>query len=301
MSSNVSSTTAEHAVIQRITALPFWQSAIDIQPLEGGITNKNYLVSCEHDKFVVRLGDDIPEHQILRFNEIAAGKAASEAGLSPAIRFHQTGVLIMDYVPGHALQAEHINEQARLEKIVQLLKGCHERVPHYLRGASIVFWVFHIVRDYAATLREGNSNYVDQLPQLLQTAQRLEKAAGPFDIVFGHNDLLPANILDDGNRLWLIDWEYGGFNTPLFDLGGLASNSDMQEPLERWMLEQYFESAVSDELWYRYQAMKCASLLRETLWSMVSEIHSDIDFDYASYTADNLTRLKSSLADFTHL
>ena len=50
----------------------------------------------------------------------------------------------------------------------------------------------------------------------------LEIATGPVELVVGHNDLLAANILDDGDQLWLIDWEYGGFNTPLFDLAGLA-------------------------------------------------------------------------------
>jgi thiamine kinase-like enzyme len=64
------------------------------------------------------------------------------------------------------------------------------------------------------------------------------------------------------------------------------------------MLEAYFEARVSDDLRRRYQAMKCASLLRETMWSMVSEIHSDIDFDYSSYTAENLRRFESTWQDF---
>lgn len=284
--------------IRRIAELPFWQSSVHIVPLEGGITNYNFLVTCDEDKFVARVGRDIPVHQIMRFNEIAAGKAASAAGLSPEILFHDSGILVMDYVPGYALEAEQIRDEQRLGRIIELIKKCHNDVPRHLRGASVVFWIFHIVRDYAATLTEGGSQHLGLLPHFLQTAQILENAAGPFDIVFGHNDLLPANILDDGDRLWLIDWEYGGFNTPLFDLGGLASNSELEEPLERWMLEQYFDRPLTDELWSRYLAMKCASLLRETMWSMVSEIHSTIDFDYSTYTAKNLARLNSSLDHF---
>ncbi len=287
--------------IERISALPYWRSSVDIAPLDGGITNHNFLVTCEDEKYVVRLGRDIPEHQIMRFNEIAAGKAASAAGLSPDIRFHDSGILVMDYVPSYALVAEQVREKQRLGQIIELIKKCHHDVPHHLRGASVVFWIFHIVRDYAATLSEGGSQHMALLPEFLQTAQILEQAAGPFDIVFGHNDLLPANILDDGNRLWLIDWEYGGFNTPLFDLGGLASNSELEEPLERWMLEQYFDMPLTQERWRRYQAMKCASLLRETMWSMVSEIHSSVDFDYSTYTVENLTRFNSSLDYFNHL
>ncbi|MFK7853656.1 MAG: phosphotransferase [Granulosicoccus sp.] len=290
---------SEH--VQRISRLPCWNTAVDVSPLEGGITNHNYLVSTNAKKYVVRLGCDIPEHQILRFNEIAAGKAAALAGISPEIIFHDEGVLVMDFVSGHALNAGHIQEQTRLGEIVKLLRTCHQDVPKHLRGASVVFWVFHIVRDYAATLSEGGSTHMQLLPSLLKNTETLEQAATPFDIVFGHNDLLPANIMDDGNRLWLIDWEYGGFNTPLFDLGGLASNSELEEPLERWMLEQYYQETLNDELWFRYQAMKCASLLRETMWSMVSEIHSSLDFDYAAYTDENLARFNQSFANFKRL
>jgi thiamine kinase-like enzyme len=126
----------------------------------------------------------------------------------------------------------------------------------------------------------------------------LEEAAGPFEIAFGHNDLLAANFLDDGKRLWLIDWDYAGFNTPLFDLGGLASNNELSEAAERTMLETYFDRPLTDNLSRRYTAMKCASLLRETLWSMISEIHSTIDFDYAGYTAENLARFERAYQAF---
>jgi thiamine kinase-like enzyme len=287
--------------IDTISALSFWQSAIDIAPLAGGITNRNFIVSGEQGRFVVRLGDDIPVHQILRFNEVAAGTAAHIAGLSPAIRHHQPGVLVMDYIDSRALTAEQVREPQQLGRIIELMQRCHREIPRHLRGASVVFWVFHVLRDYAATLRDGDSRYCDRLPTLLATAEQLEKAAGPFDIVFGHNDLLPANILDDGDRLWLIDWEYAGFNSPLFDLGGLASNNELSEAQERWMLEQYFDSAINDTRWRQYQAMKCASLLRETMWSMVSEIHSALDFDYSVYTAENLGRYEQCLNQFNAL
>jgi len=135
---------------------------------------------------------------------------------------------------------------------------------------------------------------VTLLPELLKISEHLEQAAGPFDIVFGHNDLLAANIMDDGARLWLIDWDYAGFNTPLFDLGGLASNNGLTEAQETQMLELYFEKPLTDDLLHRYGAMKCASLLRETMWSMVSEITSPLDIDFAAYTAENLTRFQTA-------
>jgi thiamine kinase-like enzyme len=181
---------------------------------------------------------------------------------------------------------------------VPLVARCHRELPKHLRGAVLAFWVFHVIRDYGWTLKEGNSPHATLLPALAELAGRLEQAVGPVEIVFGHNDLLPANFIDDGSRLWLIDWDYAGFNSPLFDLGGLASNNGLSAEQETWMLETYFERPVDDALRRRYQAMKCASLLRETLWSMVSEIHSGIDFDYAAYTAENLARFQSAVKEF---
>ena len=145
---------------------------------------------------------------------------------------------------------------------------------------------------------DGDSAHLARLPDLMHAADVLRAAVGPIEVVFGHNDLLSANFMDDGERLWLIDWDYAGFNSPLFDLGGLASNNGLIEPQERWLLETYFETALTDALWHRYQAMKCASLLRETMWSMVSEIHSKLDFDYPAYTRENLARFEAAFDAF---
>jgi hypothetical protein len=63
-------------------------------------------------------------------------------------------------------------------------------------------------------------------------------------------------------------------------------------------MELYYDRPADENLRRRYQAMKCASLLRETLWSMVSETHSTIDFDYAGYTAKNLLRFEHAFDRF---
>ena len=86
------------------------------------------------------------------------------------------------------------------------------------------------------------------LPELLEKSTKLEIVSAPFDIVFSHNDLLPANFIQDNDQIWLIDWEYAGFNTPLFDLGGLASNNELTEKEEKNLLENYFEKKLSSEL-----------------------------------------------------
>jgi len=282
----------------RIQSLDIWRGPIDIAPLVGGITNRNYLVCNGGRRFVVRLGSDIPVHHISRANEVAASRAAHAAGLSPAVIHHQPGIMLLDYIDAKPLSAEDIRRPAMMARVVRLVRSCHRDVGRHFRGSAAIFWVFHVVRDYAAALEAGGSRHTPLLRSFLDIAEQLEQEAGPFEIAFGHNDLLAANFLDDGERLWLIDWDYAGFNTPLFDLGGLASNNEFSEAQEAAMLEAYFEAPVSDDLNRRYQAMKCASLLRETMWSMVSEIHSDIDFDYSSYTSENLRRFEAAWQNF---
>ena len=181
-----------------------------------------------------------------------------------------------------------------LARILPLLRRCHAEVGRHLEGPAPLFWVFHVCRDYARTLERGRSRMLSELPRLMAMNDRLEALVGEVRLVFGHNDLLAANILDDGRRLWLLDWEYAGFNSPLFDLGGLASNNEFDASLEAELLERYFGRAPDAGLLRRYGAMKCASLLRETLWSMVSEVHSTLDFDFQAYTAENLRRFEAA-------
>lgn len=284
--------------LEKLINLDFWNGPITATELSGGITNVNYLVDDGSKKYVARLGEDIPVHQVMRFNELAASKAAHAAGISPAVRHHGPGVLVLDFVKSKTLTAEDVRVQSTLERILPLVKCCHQDIPKHVRGSILMFWVFHVVRDYAATLHDANSSHSAILPELLDVNAKLEAASSPTEIVFGHNDLLPANFLDDGERLWLIDWDYAGFNSPLFDLGGLASNNGLSSAQETWLLENYFEQPVSDALLLRYNAMKCASLLRETMWSMVSEIHSDIQFDYAAYTQENLANFRNAYSNF---
>jgi thiamine kinase-like enzyme len=85
----------------------------------------------------------------------------------------------------------------------------------------------------------------------------------------------------------------------LFDLGGLASNSELSSDQEISLLEAYYASDADSGLVERFEAMKCASLLRETLWSMTSEIHSSLDVDFAAYTAENLARFEAAYGSFS--
>ncbi len=277
-------------ILTRIKALPIWQGDITTTPLGGGRTNLNFTVSDNSGKYVVRLGEDIPAHHVMRFNELAASRAAHAAGLSPEVVFAASGLTVIRHIDSKTLGESDIGHPQYLPRVVELMRRCHHDIPRHLRGPALVFWVFHVIRDYAATLQDHASPHAARLPEFLAIAAALEAAIGPIELVFGHNDMMAANILDDGQRLWLIDWDYAGFNAPLFDLGGLASNNQLTPAQESEMLGIYYGKPADATLWRRYHAMKCAALLRETMWSMVSEAISALDIDYAAYTAENLTR-----------
>jgi thiamine kinase-like enzyme len=283
---------------RKAEALACWRGPVDPQPLGGGISNHNFLVEDAGARFFVRIGEDFLVHNVLRRFELAASRAAHAAGVSPEVFYAEPGAMVFRHVEGRALAPKDIRDPAMLARIVPLLRTVHGAIPTHFRGPTPIFWVFQVLRDYAARLAEDGHRLTAELPRYLAAASRLERAVGPVEIVFGHNDLLAANLIDDGDRLWLVDWEYAGFNSPLFDLGGLASNNELSPALEDRLLELYFEAPVTDELRWRYHAMKCASLLREAMWSMVSEIHLTIDFDYEAYTAENLARFERAYRPF---
>jgi thiamine kinase-like enzyme len=282
----------------RVAELAIWFGHVDPLPLAGGITNQNFTVEDRGRRYVVRVGSDILVHGVVRANELAASRAAHLAGLSPCVVHAEPGIVVFDFIEGRTYTAEDVRNPANLERLVDIVRRCHREIPQYLRGPAAMFWVFHVVRDYARTLSEGASRHIPLLRDLLARAARLEAAVGPIEVVFGHNDLLAANFIDDGRRLWLVDWEYAGFNSPLFDLGGLASNSELSPEQAERTLSLYFGKPVDDQLRRRAAAMTAASLLRETMWSMVSGIHSTVDFDYAAYTAENLRRFEAAYATY---
>lgn len=282
--------------IDRVRGLSFWAGPVDPAPIGGGITNRNFLVEDAGKKFVVRMGEDIPAHNIMRFNELAAARAAEAASVSPAVRHVEPGLMVIDFIEAKTFSEADV--RAELPRVVELLKRSHREVTRRLEGPALGFWVFHILRNYIHWLGARDLRSATELARYSAVTEQLEKTLGPTEIVFAHNDLLPANFLDDGARLWLIDWDYAGFNTPMFDLGGLASNNSLDAAERDRMLALYFDREPDDAMRLKLQAMVVASLLRESLWSMVSETTSDIEFDYRAYTAENLSRFDRAIGEF---
>jgi thiamine kinase-like enzyme len=278
----------------RIRALPCWKGGIAIEPLRGGLSNESYVVTDGAGKHVVRIGKDYPFHHVLREREIMTARAAHAAGFAPQLEYAERGIMVSTFVKARTCTAADI--RARPEQIAELIRSFHEQMPRHVSGPGFMFWVFHVIRDYARVLDQSASRMTGELPGYLHLAEELERAQTPLPIVFAHNDLLPSNILDEGGRLWLVDFEYAGFNTAMFDLAGAASNAQMSDEESERLLTAYFGHAPDEALLRAHMAMQCASLLREAMWGMVSELNLEAPgVDYAAYAQENLARLGALL------
>jgi thiamine kinase-like enzyme len=274
-------------LLGKATRLACWRGPVELEPLKGGLTNISFVATCRGEKFVVRCGEDIPVHHVFRDRERAASVAGFEAGLSPEIIHVEPGIMVLRFIEGRTLGGDNL--RANIGRLVPLLKDCHTKVGRHVRGAVNAFWVFQVIRDYVTL--------IDADPRYLDVADRLEQVQVPLPIVFGHHDLLPGNFIDDGRKIWLIDWEYGGFGTAMFDLANLSSNGAFDEAEDAALLDAYFEGRVADDLRRAFAAMKAASTLREALWAMVSDVHLRTPgVDYQAHARDYLARFDRLMA-----
>ncbi len=281
----------------RIAGLPCWRGRVAVEPLAGGLTNRNFLVREGRERYVVRLGEDMPVHNIVRAHEVAASRAAAALGIAPEVVHAEPGVLVLRHIDGRTLTGEDVRRPEMLERLVPVLKRCHAEMPRRIAGPVATFQVFRILDSYAAILRRDAFPHTPGLPRLRECAATLEREVGLAAPVFCHNDLLAANFIDDGARVWLIDWEYAGWNDPLFDLANLASNNELAPAQARALIGAYF-GLRDGGLERRFAAMACASLLREAMWGMVARIHSTLEHDFSGYTATQLERFERAYGAF---
>ena len=285
----------ESSKLARIQGLPFWQGALTIKPLKGGISNESWLVSDNVKTYVVRFGEDYPFHHVNRAHEAMVASAAYKAGFAPELIHFEQGMMVSQFLNAQTFNAALVKEN--LEEVATLVRNFHQAMPNHVIGRAQVFWVFHVIRDYARMLNAGYSRHAPVLTTLLSDAKTLEAVQVPLPIIYAHNDLLPANFLKSDNRLWLIDFEYAGFSTAMFDLAGLSSNAGFDDEQSKQLLVLYFNATPNAALVQSLAAMQCASLLREALWSMVSELYlAAPGVDYAAYTQDQLSSYRAKLA-----
>jgi thiamine kinase-like enzyme len=270
-----------------------------VRPLEGGITNRNFLVHFGGDEYVVRLpGKDTNLLGIDREAERLATKQAAQLGIGPkvAAMFEDPSCLVTCFVEGRVLTSAELREPEALAEVAQGLRAFHES------GLELPteFQVYDVVRDYAdvAQARGG------ELPEAFHSA--LERAGEIVGAVRdhpehqprpNHNDLLAANFLQAPERIVIVDWEYAGMGDAFFDLGNFAVNNELSEPDEERLLEAYFGEPASARRSAALKLFRFMSDFREAMWGVVQTSVSGLDFDFPGYADKHFKRLTETGGD----
>jgi thiamine kinase-like enzyme len=284
----------EKELIDRLRKLGLIHRPFSIDRISGGLSNHNFAVRSDGQTYFVRLCQELPLLGIDRRNEMVCHQAASLRGLAPEIVHHERGLLITQFVDGRTLDAAAVRDPARLARVAALLGHLHEGWDQ-VTGEVLYFCGFQTVRTYARTAARIQAALPRDINQILDDITLLSRRVAPFRPVLCHNDMLPANLIDDGKRLWLLDWEYSGAGHPLFDLAHVSTTTSLSLEQQSALLAAYpgpLPTAALAEL----QIFRVVALLRESLWSTIQTVVSNIEFDYARYAADNLEAYRATRA-----
>jgi thiamine kinase-like enzyme len=284
-----SSLAEEDALLAAVLrAVPDLRGATTTTSLSGGITNRNYRVDTPHGAFVVRIGSaGAGALGIDRAHEHAASLAAMQAGVGADViaYFPPLRAIVTRFLDGRVLSPDDVRDPGVLRRVALAVRQIHHGAP--IPGA---FSPFDTVRDYHTKALAHGVAIPESMPAALERLAQIELEIGPVtDPCPCHNDLLPANFIDDGERTRIIDWEYAGMGDRFFDLGNLAVNSQLDAAGERALLEIYFGHASEDHL-RRLRLMRLASDMRESLWGFLQAGVSSLDFDFLSYGRTHLER-----------
>jgi thiamine kinase-like enzyme len=277
----------ERQLIRRLRRLEFCRGPLDVEPIAGGITNQNFVVRVGGQAYVARLSQQRPLLGIDRRNEVVCHQAASARGLAPAVVHHQEGLLVTRFVQGRTLGPADVRSPAVIERLAERLRRLHEGWDA-LTGEILYFCPFQAIRTYAESAARLRADEPDDLEPMLDDARRLARRIAPFRPVLCHNDLMTANLIDDGRRLWVVDWEYAGVGHPLFDLANASANATFSDDQDQALLAAYrTRGPVDPRDLAELRIFKAVSFLRDALWAVIQTVASDIDFDYRRYAAEN--------------
>ena len=266
--------------------------SLRIEPLGGGITNHNFKVSLEGDEaFVLRIGGkDTDLLGIERRAEHEAALAAAQVGTGPEVVAFLDGVLVTRYVDGEPFPADRMRTPAGISRAVAALQPFHAAPP-----ISARFDCFRVVETYAATAAERGVPVPSAYDRARELAERIEQARGPRPLQPCHNDLLNANFILDGERLWIVDWEYAGMGDVFFDLANFSVNHELGTDEDDELLLRYFgERRDADAA--SLAVMRFMSDFREAMWGVVQQAISELDFDFADYAHKHFERLERTAA-----
>ncbi len=254
---------------------------VEVEPLGGGITNHNFKVAVGAETLVLRIGGkDTGLLGIDREHEHEAAVLAAELGIGPEVACFADGLLVTRFVEGEVGRADPALAGTLLERL------------HGAKPVASRFDSFRVVETYAETATAHGLKVAEDFERAHELARQIEARRAGASLVTCHNDLLAANFIDDGERLWIVDWEYAGMGDPFFDLANFSVNNGLDDEGERTLLESYGSTDTR-----ALTLMRFMSDFREAMWGVVQQAISELDFDFEAYTEEHFERLERTAAE----
>jgi thiamine kinase-like enzyme len=265
----------------------------ELQPLHGGITNRNYRVQLGGEEYVLRAhGARTHLLGIDRDAERRANECAADLGIAPPVAASLPGWLVTRYVPCRALESTEV--ALRADEIARALRAFHDC------GAQLGhrFWVPELLQAYERELRARGAEPGEDFARAVAVARRIERALPLSDARPCHNDLLAGNIICEPQtgRVMLVDWEYAGMGHRLFDLGNLAVNNDFDEDAEQRLLGAYLDRPPDAGARAAMKLMRVLSDVREAAWGILQAHISTLEFDFRAYARAHFERSNAAVA-----
>jgi thiamine kinase-like enzyme len=262
---------------------------IFIEPLSGGLTNTNYKVEVDGIPHFVRVpGESTELLAIDRNNEVHNTKAASQAGVAPRVLYHvpEYNAMVLEFLNGKTMSKDSLNQPGMPTRMAQAIKRLHAG-PRFFSD----FNMFRLTEYYLSLCRERGIKIPDGYDERMDTVKRIEQAMNvkPLPTVPCNNDLLAENYIDDGNQLWLIDYEYSGNNDPTFELGNTCQEMEFDDGKIAEVCAAYFGEARADMI----ARMKLNMIMSDVgwgLWAAIQAKISTIDFDFWGWAIERWGR-----------
>jgi thiamine kinase-like enzyme len=266
--------------------------------LSGGITNRNFLIHVggAPQRYVVRLaGNDTHLLGISREVEHAATVVAAGLGVGPEVIafLRPEGYLVTRFIEGKPIGELDIHSPDVLARVADSVRRFHD-------GPAIpgLFVPLRIAEAYRALALERGVRIPPEFAPAQATGRQIEIAllADPLELRPCHNDFLPGNLIDDGTRIRIFDWEYAGMGDPFFDLGNFSVNNDLSGDEDEAFLAAYDAGAVARDRLARLTLMRVVSDFREAMWGVLQQGVSKLDVDFRAYATEHFDRLLANAA-----
>ena len=265
-----------------------------VERLEGGLTNVNFKVTTPERTAVLRLStSDADLLAIDRAAEEANSRRAAESGAAPEVLAYlpERNALVVEWVQGRTLAPDDLRDEKVLGQAADVCRTLHA-------GPSFVgdFDMFQVQRRYLGLVTERGFRLPPRYLELMPEVDRIRAALAVRQepTVPCNNDLLAANFIDDGSRLWVIDYEYAGNNDACFELGNIWSESDLSLDHLELLVDRYYRRHLTHKV-ARARLLGLMSKYGWTLWASIQDAVSPIDFDFWSWGMEKYER---ALAEF---